>query len=1386
MKEVVKKIKSIHQGASPEKKEYAILKKTEKRCSTRENILKSTSKNLDLYFEFVDIIIVVVGKDQRIVKINKKASEILGNPPAKIIGKNYFDIFIPEVFRYGMKSTFKRLISGEDYARKDFVCPLITKKDDYLILWHNTVLKDDNGDIAGVLYLGEDISKAKEDKGEERFKAFLENTQLGYIACDIRGTIIDVDQMFFNLTGYKREEVIGIQLKKFLPVQYRKNFDSLVAKLKNSENTVVSRLKIIDKNRNSIDVYCLVQTSRQQQILRIIFQDSTQRRMKEVFQQTHLKIISLLNSTTSTSTITSSIPDVLKKKLRLENVFIILKDGNTRDNKKKDSIETIVLSSLKCKKPLHVQYTGSGSIVMETKKNGRKVFCFCVPLRVHDELIGGLVCIDRKEVIFSQETTGFLEVVAKDISTGIHRCRNFEALKEENENYNAFTNATDDMTFIKYSKFRYIQLNKHYAKFFNKPVREIIGKTDFDLMKYSAARQNRQTDIQAIKENKLVINKEVIDERTYETRKFPVKFGTNEIGVGAFIRDITEAQQSAERVENLLWMYSMLCQITKTLTKAKDRQQIFENVCDIVTNVGRFVMAWIGIADYEKQIVIPVAYSKAKAGYVKNISVSLNPEKPEGKGPAGRAIRTGRCCICNNILKDPRMKPWKQNAIKYGFCSSASVPIKVDWGVLGVLNLYSDRPFFFSKEVKQLLVDVATYIGYCLERLIAEQQRTTAEQHLKENEAHMRILYDQSPLALAEIDYSALKKIISPVYKNHPGNIESYLENLKSNGTYKKLLRIRQINEQMYTLFETQDSGRIEENLSEIIFNPVIIKGLFENKTPVQFESAIKTSSGIEKNILLTTSSVSGFQGLSYIIVSIIDITERVKTERIIKSDIERFNGFFSSLSAGMALFDLDQRPVMLNNSLCDFLGYSMQELMQMRIKDMVHPEEIEIVENTYYKLKEGIINSYECERRYVRKDGFVVWGRVSGHLIFDHVANKRFVAIVLTDITEKINYIHRIERIQRVLRTLAFVNNVIIRVSDEEQMLLDICRIIKDDALFEESIFALKSDSILQIVCSSHKSGRFVSELQKVFTDINEKTPEIQAMIEGKPVIVNDIDISGYSDNWKSVNLTENLHSAICLPVFIGTSQIGSLSMYSKEKNRFRDKEEIDVLQAMSQNICYGISMARMRQEEKKSAEKLEQSFIRLQDTIEGIVSAIAKMVENRDPYTAGHQKRVALLSTAIAQEMGFSDIAIQGLRFAAILHDIGKVNVPVEILVKPTKLTDDEFSIIKLHSLIGYEILNQIPFPWPVSRIVLQHHERLNGSGYPDGLKEQDILLEAKIIAVADVVEAMAYDRPYRPALGIDNALKEIKNKSDILFDRNIVEICIKLFKEKGFSFY
>jgi putative nucleotidyltransferase with HDIG domain len=175
---------------------------------------------------------------------------------------------------------------------------------------------------------------------------------------------------------------------------------------------------------------------------------------------------------------------------------------------------------------------------------------------------------------------------------------------------------------------------------------------------------------------------------------------------------------------------------------------------------------------------------------------------------------------------------------------------------------------------------------------------------------------------------------------------------------------------------------------------------------------------------------------------------------------------------------------------------------------------------------------------------------------------------------------------------------------------------------------------------------------------------------------------------------------------------------------------------------------------------------------------------IESRDPYTAGHQQRVTQLVSALAQEMGLSEKEVEGVKMASLIHDIGKISIPAEILSKPGKLTEIEFSLVKTHAQAGYEILKDIEFPWPIAQIVLQHHERLDGSGYPLGLKDKKILLEAKIIGVADVVEAMASHRPYRPGLGIEKALEEISQKKGILYSPEVVDICIKLFTEKGFK--
>ena len=199
----------------------------------------------------------------------------------------------------------------------------------------------------------------------------------------------------------------------------------------------------------------------------------------------------------------------------------------------------------------------------------------------------------------------------------------------------------------------------------------------------------------------------------------------------------------------------------------------------------------------------------------------------------------------------------------------------------------------------------------------------------------------------------------------------------------------------------------------------------------------------------------------------------------------------------------------------------------------------------------------------------------------------------------------------------------------------------------------------------------------------------------------------------------------------------------------------------------------------ESKQAEE------RLKKTMDAAIDTMSNIIEAKDPYTAGHQHRVCQLAIRIAQEMKLPPDKIEGIRIASLIHDLGKISLPAEILSKPTKLVDIEFSLIKGHSQIGHDILKSIDFSYPVAQIVLQHHERLNGSGYPNNLKSDQILPEAKIIGVADVVEAMSSHRPYRPALGIDAALEEISQNKDILYDPEVVDACLKLFKEKGFKF-
>ena len=254
-------------------------------------------------------------------------------------------------------------------------------------------------------------------------------------------------------------------------------------------------------------------------------------------------------------------------------------------------------------------------------------------------------------------------------------------------------------------------------------------------------------------------------------------------------------------------------------------------------------------------------------------------------------------------------------------------------------------------------------------------------------------------------------------------------------------------------------------------------------------------------------------------------------------------------------------------------------------------------------------------------------------------------------------------------------------------------------------------------------------------------------------------------------------------LPVTV--ESVISRRLAEEELERYRERLEELVEERTAEVTRSNEQLLAEIAERKRAEEELQQSYVKLQRALEGTISVLVSAIEIRDPYTAGHQRRVTRLACAIANELGLPQEQIEGLRLAGLIHDLGKITIPTEILSKPIQLNDFEWGMIKAHSQAGYDILKTVEFPWPVAEIVLQHHERVDGSGYPAGLSDDEIMLEARILAVADVVEAMASHRPYRPARGIDEALEEISQNRGGLYDPEVVDVCLKLFTEKGFAF-
>jgi putative nucleotidyltransferase with HDIG domain len=378
---------------------------------------------------------------------------------------------------------------------------------------------------------------------------------------------------------------------------------------------------------------------------------------------------------------------------------------------------------------------------------------------------------------------------------------------------------------------------------------------------------------------------------------------------------------------------------------------------------------------------------------------------------------------------------------------------------------------------------------------------------------------------------------------------------------------------------------------------------------------------------------------------------------------------------------------------------------------------------------------------------------------------------------------LHQVQRLNWTLNVISRSNSVLVHAKDEWSLYKGVCESITSEEGFPLAWVGIPRHDEQQSVEVFASAGSATAYLDGIVVSWGASPegngPSGRAIRSGQIQFNNNMLLSPQYLPWAERAKLYNLQSSFALPITLSTGEIvAALMVYSEIPDAFGDAE-LRLLGELSADLGYGVESLRTRAAYEHALIENHKRAQEVVALLEKSVELLAYTVEIRDPYTAGHEKRVSELSVAIAKAMGLDEDRIRGLRLAAIVHDIGKIQVPAEILVKPGRLSDIEKRLVMEHPTVGYNILKQIHYPWPVAEAVWQHHERLDGSGYPRGLVGDEIILEARIIAVADIVEAMFSHRPYRAALGLDAAFEEVQRLSPAQLDPNVVQICLDLLR-------
>ena len=460
--------------------------------------------------------------------------------------------------------------------------------------------------------------------------------------------------------------------------------------------------------------------------------------------------------------------------------------------------------------------------------------------------------------------------------------------------------------------------------------------------------------------------------------------------------------------------------------------------------------------------------------------------------------------------------------------------------------------------------------------------------------------------------------------------------------------------------------------------------------------------------------------------------------------------------------------------------GFSVADLQGMELTALVPEAEHDRIKAELEDANGGAFAYFALS--ILRKDGQQAPIRISSSAVVDMDGRRRRI-LELRDISGFLAAEQQISAQNWALSAFSVAAEALGKAQTSDGLLQSICESITAQSAYVLAWVGIAdegSDKNIQLAAASGSGTDYLDGLRVSW---NENDPQGQGPIgecirSGEVQIVRDTEESTIFRPWRDRARRYGIRSSVSVPLNVEGRGPGVLMVYSALPHAF-ELEAVRVFERLAALTIRGIWALEQKKLLDAERERLVASQRHLAEALAASVFAMVAAMEARDPYTASHETRVGEIAVAIGREMGWSEVRLEGLRLAAMVHDVGKIGIPSEILNKPGRLTQDEFELVKAHPEIGYSILKNIPFTWPVADMVRQHHEKLDGSGYPLGLKAEEILPESMVMAVADIVEAMGSDRPYRASLGLEAALKEIESMAGTKLDAEAVRICCALFR-------